>query len=88
MFQFILLAAIIYILYKWIRGAPPARRQSKVDHPPPATGQVEEMVQDPVCGTWIPVSQALTANRGGETFYFCSSECRDKFLKSRIKDES
>ncbi len=40
------------------------------------------MKQDPVCGTWVPVSQALKAQINGETLYFCSMACRDRYLES------
>lgn len=41
----------------------------------------EEMVLDPVCGSYVPESSALSARRGGETAHFCSTECRDKFIQ-------
>jgi YHS domain-containing protein len=87
MFQLILLAAIIYLLYRWLRQETPGPRRGD-QPPPPATGPfdrsagpVEEMRQDPVCGTWVPVSQAVVLERDGETLFFCSPECRDKFQK-------
>lgn len=44
-------------------GGPPAVRQA-------------EMVRDPVCGTWIDRSIALSAHRGGAVVPVCSEECR------------
>lgn len=81
MFRFILLAGIFYLLFKWLRkSAPPIRRPQTFDR----QGQVvEEMVQDPVCGTYVPVGQAVTLKREKETLYFCSEECREKFLQER-----
>lgn len=80
MFQLLVLAAVVYVLYRWLRcGAAPLRRD-RTEARPPAPGPVEEMVQDPVCGTWVPLSQALAMAAGKETVYFCSSECRDKYL--------
>jgi len=38
-----------------------------------------ELKKDPVCGTFISTSTALQKKAGGETYYFCSAECRDKF---------
>lgn len=35
---------------------------------------------DPVCGMRIHRAWALTLNRGGRDFVFCSESCRDKFL--------
>ncbi|HDP95034.1 MAG TPA: YHS domain-containing protein [Candidatus Aminicenantes bacterium] len=42
----------------------------------------EEMKQDPVCGTWVPITQAEKAEINGETYYFCSRACRDRYLES------
>ena len=83
MFQLLVLAAVVYVLYRWLRrGAAPLRRDRAAARPP-APGPVEEMVQDPACGTWVPLSQALAARGNGETLHFCSPECRDKYLKEK-----
>ncbi len=42
--------------------------------------QPGEMIQDPVCGAYVEERSAVTANRDGEKYYFCSTECRDRFL--------
>ncbi|RME37531.1 MAG: YHS domain-containing protein, partial [Deltaproteobacteria bacterium] len=39
----------------------------------------EEMVQDPVCGTYVPASDAVWARIGGKRLCFCSEECRDAY---------
>lgn len=41
----------------------------------------KEMVQDPVCGLYIVPSDALSAIRSGRRVWFCSEECRLKFLQ-------
>lgn len=38
-----------------------------------------ELKKDPVCGTFISTSTGIQKRAGGETYYFCSNECRDKF---------
>jgi len=38
------------------------------------------MAKDPVCGMTVDEATALSAERDGETFYFCSEHCRRKFL--------
>ncbi|TFG76801.1 MAG: YHS domain-containing protein [Chrysiogenales bacterium] len=76
-FRFLLLAGIIYLLFKWLfKSPPPAARPRSFDRQGQA---IEEMVQDPVCGTYVPAGQALPLTREKETFYFCSDECREKF---------
>ena len=36
--------------------------------------------KDPICGMTVDESTALPADRDGITFYFCSEDCRQKFL--------
>lgn len=50
--------------------------------PPEKTTRGEEMVQDPECKTFVPRGDAVKAQHKGKTRYFCSNECRDKYLKS------
>ena len=56
---------------------PPASpRTSPRARSVPAGG---ELKKDPVCGTFISTSTAIQKRAGGETYYFCSPECRDRF---------
>ena len=38
-----------------------------------------ELKRDPVCGTFVATSSSIKKTVRGETVYFCSTECRDKF---------
>ena len=38
------------------------------------------LVRDPVCGPHVVRSRALTASAGGQTVWFCSEECRQRWL--------
>jgi YHS domain-containing protein len=55
-------------------GAPP-RSPNQV----PLTG---ELKKDPVCGTYISAATSIQEKVGGQTFHFCSPECRDKYVAS------
>jgi len=39
------------------------------------------LVRDPVCGTYVEPSHALSARTGQATTYFCSERCRREFLE-------
>jgi YHS domain-containing protein len=61
---------------------------SDLFHPPEAAQKdpqrsavpaIGELKKDPVCGTFISTSTSMQKRSGGETYYFCSAECRDKF---------
>lgn len=38
------------------------------------------MAKDPICGMTVDESLPLRAERDGQTFYFCSEHCREKFV--------
>lgn len=42
------------------------------------------METDPVCGMEVDGKPALAALVGGKKHFFCSNECRNAFLKSKI----
>jgi YHS domain-containing protein len=39
-----------------------------------------ELKKDPVCGTYVSTSLGWTRTVKGEPVYFCSKECRDKYV--------
>jgi YHS domain-containing protein len=41
------------------------------------------MVKDEMCNTYLPKEDALKANYAGKDYYFCSKECRQKFLEQK-----
>ncbi len=56
-------------------GAPSGRPRNS--HEIPLTG---ELKKDPVCGTYISAATSIKEKVGGQTFHFCSQECRDKYV--------
>ena len=59
-----------------------ANSSSSAGGPPPkapTAGTIGELKKDPVCGTFISTETAFQKAVGGETYYFCSKECRDKY---------
>ena len=47
---------------------------------------IEEMKKDPVCGTYIPESQGIMYQKDKSTYFFCSEECKNKFLELEEKN--
>ncbi len=52
-------------------GAPGSRPSSA-----PSGG---ELKKDPVCGTFISTATAFQKSLRGQTYYFCSAQCRDQY---------
>ena len=71
-------ARIVKGFFQGVAGAPPRRRRPGGM---PAKGTA--MVRDPVCGTFVVQSRALSAARGSETAWFCSEECRRQWQTGR-----
>ena len=45
----------------------------------PSSSSAGSLKKDPVCGTFISTETAFQKHSGGETHYFCSTQCRDQF---------
>jgi YHS domain-containing protein len=78
---FFIIACLVYLFVRFFL-APRSRSQ------PRRQGRMESgvMVKDEVCNTYLPREDAIRENWQGKEFFFCSSECRRKFLAGRKKD--
>lgn len=70
---------VVYLLYKLVKGWLVFRSSPKTDLP--AAG--EDLVEDPLCHTYVPVSNALKAEIAGKTVYFCSRKCLELYKEQR-----
>lgn len=84
MWKFIILLIAIYVVYKlfandFIKKRQAAEKEEKEEQDRKISAG--EMVKDPECGTWVSVDDSISVKDGDSSYYFCSYECRDKFLK-------
>ena len=61
------------VLQSWTLGGS-AKPQFRPDEP-------ELLVQDPVCGTFIPKKDALKVHKDGQDYFFCSEGCLKRFRR-------
>ena len=73
---FLLLRSVLRSVFGNFRR--PARRGNPPTMPPP-TRAGGQLYRDPVCGVYVSSDTAVAQKSGGETVYFCSPECRDKY---------
>lgn len=79
--NYILILLLIYILWRIVSGFPGAGKKNRENREEsPDLLSSEELMQDPVCGMYVPKSTAFKVKKEGERFYFCGEECRRKFL--------
>jgi uncharacterized protein len=76
MLRLIILAILLYILYRLVKGS---FKQDKKIHRGRDGRVIDEMVQDPYCKIYIPRRQAVRRVYEGNEIFFCSEECADRF---------
>jgi YHS domain-containing protein len=59
-------------------AVPATKSAQPVDVPSDVTSR--KLVRDPVCGMHLAEGLAVRQRQGGEVLYFCSEECREKFV--------
>lgn len=85
--RLIIILVLIYLLYRIIklfqrsRPAGVSSQQIKKVKSMPTVG--EDLVEDPHCHTYVPVSQAYRKEIGGENHYFCSKECYETYVSEK-----
>jgi len=68
-------------IFRQFMGGYRASRNSPSTSPRPSSvATVGELKKDPVCGTYVSTAGSLTQMVDGAAVYFCSQECRDKYL--------
>jgi YHS domain-containing protein len=75
--RLMLVAGVLAVAYFLLRSAIKEFRGLGGPAQPPLAKN--EMVQDPVCKTYVPRGSAVTADIGGQTYLFCSRDCADTF---------
>ena len=76
---FIILGYLAYRLVKsWLRSFVPPD-----DEPEQTESGETELIQDPECGTYFLRQRGVPARINGETLYFCSETCRNKYLQKQ-----
>jgi len=56
-------------------ASPPARPSVTSE----SGAEFQALKKDPVCGTFVVSSTPHRKSLAGNSYYFCSAECRDKF---------
>ncbi len=71
---------ILYLVYKFL--TEPLNKEKEGKKSEVIKG---DLVKDPFCGIFLPKDHAIKLEYKGETFYFCSENCKTKFLEEKNK---
>ncbi len=70
---------MVYFLYKLIKGWKTIQGPSRKNFP--VAG--EDLVEDPLCHAYVPISSACRLSIKGKDLYFCSQKCLDEYRGQR-----
>lgn len=80
--RLILWAIFGFLLYTVVQAVWRALHAAPTTPPPEKSRGGETMERDPHCGTFVPRGEAVAASVHGKQHWFCSTRCRDEFLKN------
>jgi uncharacterized protein len=84
-FRLIFYVFIAYLIYLVLRFLFPTSRKTQRNRSPRQLSGI--MVKDEMCNTYLPEENAIKEKLDGQEYYFCSEECREKFLELRKKQK-
>ena len=78
--RILIIFLLFYLLFRLLIG--------KSKKGPPKSGSEslptqDVLVEDPICKVCVPKKQALTLKDNDKIVYFCSIECREKFIATK-----
>ncbi len=78
--RLVVLFFVIYFLYKIFKGFFLAS-DKKAGNPSlsESTGKGEDLVEDPYCHRYLPMSQAYRESIEGVDVFFCSRKCSEQY---------
>lgn len=78
---FLLLAYVLYKLFKafFLTSEPKSGNHSERG----ALEKGEDLVEDPYCHRYLPLSQAYRTSIDDQDIFFCSRECCEKYLSEK-----
>jgi YHS domain-containing protein len=78
MYRILLISTLLVVLYFLLRQAVRGFKSRNVDGRGTSLDQ-DQMVEDPVCHTFVPRRTAVIEQVGGQTYCFCSRQCAAAF---------
>jgi uncharacterized protein len=86
LFRIFLLVFLFWLLRRFLAAftAAPKRPEPGKN----STGSANHMVKDPVCGMYMDSRLAVRLEGREEDFYFCSEECKNKYLGKSSEDDT
>ena len=84
MLKLLTLLVVGYLCYRTLKSWMMAGAQPREHVSTSPKDQIDDvMIQDPVCGVYFSKENAVRAKINGRELYFCSPECKEKYLNQQ-----
>lgn len=81
MIKYIILVVVAYVLYRSLKSWMfPAASSSRSVSDKNTTDIDDVMIKDPFCEAYFPKRNGVHLKFNGNDLYFCSIQCKDKYL--------
>ena len=85
MFRLLIFAGLIYFCYRFLKSWKLKNTQRKTGFGKTDNVVDDIMIKDPFCEAYFPTRNGVHLLFDGKDLYFCSRECRDRFIASSKK---
>jgi len=85
LFWVVVLSWSISLFKRLFRGPQQGEPRQNGAAQPTTEVASKRLVRDPVCGMHVAEELAIAARTGNEMVHFCSTECRDRYLRENQK---
>ena len=84
--RLLVLMGLLYLCYRFLKSWVLKKKSPQKAAFEKKTGEIDDvMVKDPYCEMYFAKRDGVRLNIKGKDVYFCSIECKDKFLEKQTK---
>jgi YHS domain-containing protein len=77
--RLLIAAVVIYILFRLFRKRAPQMGGKDAPAQIRTAAAGEDLVEDPICHTYVPIGDACRLKMDGKTVHFCSPKCLEQY---------
>ena len=81
--RLLIFIGLLYLLYRVVKSWMASLNTSKTATYHQASPEIDDvMVKDPFCEVYFPKRSGIRITKDGKELFFCSTQCRDKFIEA------
>jgi YHS domain-containing protein len=82
--RLLIIIGVAYLAYRALKSWMFRNVSAKNTVAGKTPGEIDDvMIKDPFCRAYFPKRDAVHLKADGEDLYFCSKDCRDRFIEVR-----